>query len=367
MSKPALHVAPWFARVVPVLATALLGFADATPLTAQDLGFVSGVFGRVHRLTLFVNALEPGGSPWLDERAKGCLTLPLCGAGVRVHIDLDTRSDLVDLELGLGAGYLRAVRGAPVDGLDLRGALRSLPTITTNATFLLGDWVHPYFVGSFGLVDLWNAQAYDADGRQSKVQAATFEYGISGGLAVMPPFTNGRLLLEAGYRVREFPSLGYTSDAALPLDWPRQLDLSGWQLSAGWQFDLRPIARSPQWAGTWRLVEVDGFPLPATLTQVRADDGNVRRELVQALLVLERDGATWRLVQTERELILDRNGVVQALTYAEPIIETGTGRRDGRDAITMEPEQRAERVDDLLVLRHARSGRRLGFRKVKGG
>jgi hypothetical protein len=357
------------------LRRALLSLALLVPAhaaSAQDLGFATGIFSRVHRLSLFVNALEPKDAREFDRSGRGCITLSLCGAGVRVMIDLDTRTQWMDLELGLGAGYLRALRGNPGDTIEIRGALRSLPVISTQATFLLNRYASPYFAGSFGLVDIWNGRAHNSQGRQSELRASTFEYGISGGVVVRPPNTNGRLLLEAGYRARTFASVGYTTTDPLGPAWPRQIDMSGWQVSAGWQFDLRPIAKSPDNAGTWALARVDAAAVPLVLQQTRVSDGvNVRRELMNGWLELYGRPNSYRLVLITRETTLNTGGVAQEIRYPAPTEERGawTTLRSGAVVFTRAGggEVTAERIEDELVLVHAGTGRRLHFRKVKSG
>ena len=164
-------------RLNPCLAVALLAATTTVGSVAQsqELGFVSTVFARVHKLGMFVHSLEPTGERILDQSGKGCITLSLCGAGTRVLIALDTRSDRLDLDLGFGAGYLRTVRARTSDSLEIRGAIRELPTLSTQATFMNLGWIRPYIVGSFGLVDLWNGRAHTAAGKQTPLTATTFE------------------------------------------------------------------------------------------------------------------------------------------------------------------------------------------------
>ncbi|MEW5919245.1 MAG: hypothetical protein AB1762_22780, partial [Gemmatimonadota bacterium] len=255
-----MRIQPWLVVAFACAASSALPvLADA-----QELGFVSTVFARVHKLSMFVHALEPTGETVLDQSGRGCISLSLCGAGAKVLVALDTRSDRLDLDLGFGAGYLRTVRARTTDSLEVRGALRALPVLSTQATFMNLGWFRPYIVGSFGLVDLWNGRAHQGAGKQTSVTATTFEYGMSLGVGVAPPFTNGRMLLEAGYRARNFASVGYNQPEPLGRTWPRELDLSGWQISAGWQFDLRTLSKAAGFGGGWLLTRVDGAPRPNT-------------------------------------------------------------------------------------------------------
>lgn len=341
---------------------------------AQDLGFLSTVFARVHRLSMFVHSVYPTGDEIINRDGKGCLTLALCGAGTRVLIDLDTRSDRLEVSLGFGASYLRTLRARTSDSLDIRSAIRSLPVLSTQATYMSLGWIRPYIVGSFGLVDLWNARAHNAAGKQAEIKASAFEYGMSLGVGVAPPHTNGRLLLEAGYRARNFGSVGYTFAEPLGRQWPRELDLSGWQASAGWQFDLRPITKAPGVAGSWVLTRVDGVLPPVVLRQERQGAGpeSARQEIVNAYLELETRGQQYSLQLVTRTVTLSANGVAQALRFDEPMRESGTWERAQRTGLRLTPAapagagpSSARVADDELVVEHQLTGRRLHFRKVK--
>ncbi len=357
-----------------LLAIVLLLTAAPVRSDAQELGFLNVVFNRVQRISLSVLALDPKETPNVDRSGSGCITLALCGAGVTVLIDLDTRADNMELELGLGAGYLRILRGYSGDSLDIRGALRSLPVVSTQATWLASRYFHPYFLASFGLVDLWNGRATNTDARQTEVKASTFEYGISLGLAVRPARTNGRMQIEGGYRARTFSSIGYGYDQPLNDRWPRQLDLSGWQIAAGWQFDLRPIAKSPDFSGSYVLSRVDGAPFPTLLSQVRTDTGNVRLELMNAWLDVSRRPGTFRLVLITRSSLLNSDGVAQQVLYPEPTERRGhwEATRVGHVSFTLESDEgveataSGERIEDELVILDPITGRRLHFRRIRG-
>ncbi len=366
------------------LGRAALTFTAIGALTsvahAQELGFVSTVFARVHKLGMFVHSLQPTGESILDQSGRGCLTLSLCGAGTRVLIALDTRSERLDLDLGFGAGYLRTVRARTSDSLEIRGAIRELPVLSTQATFMNLGWIRPYIVGSFGLVDLWNGRAHTAAGKQSPVSATTFEYGMSLGIGVAPPFTNGRMLVEAGYRARNFASVGYNQPEPLGKTWPRELDLSGWQVSAGWQFDLRTLAKVVGFGGSYMLTRVDGGAVPATLRHERTASGteSTRQEIVGAYLDLDPRKQTYSLQLVTRSVTLSPNGVAQALRYDDPQQESGTWGYATKTTLRLTPGTATpangsaaaagslvRRADEEIILEHQASGRRLYFRKVK--
>jgi hypothetical protein len=329
---------------------------------------------------MFVHSLEPTGETVLDQSGRGCISFSLCGAGAKVLIALDTRSDRLDLDLGFGAGYLRTVRARTTDSLDIRGAIRELPVLSTQATFMHLGWIRPYIVGSFGLVDLWNGRAHNAAGKQTTVTATAFQYGMSLGIGVAPPFTNGRMLLEAGYRARNFASVGYGQAEPLGKTWPRELDLSGWQLSAGWQFDLRTLTKAVGFGGSWMLTRVDGTALPSTLRHDRTTSGTetMRQDIISAYLDIDPRGHTYSLQIVTRSVTLGPNGVTQSLRYDEPMSERGTWRHTTKVAIRLTPAATTQangsaatsasvvtRADEEIVVEHHATGRRLFFKKVK--
>jgi hypothetical protein len=356
-------------RLGRAIALALL-LASPAPLVAQDLGFLGGIFGKVQRMSLYLQSLDPLHAEVLDRTGKGCFTLALCGAGTEVLIDLDTPVKQVNLSLGFGAGYLRSVRSRPGDSLDIRGSLRTLPSVSTHVTYLLNPLVNPYFTGSFGLVDIWNGRAHNALGKQVDIKASAFEYGISFGIGISPTRTNGRAILEAGYRARNFASIGYGFQDPLPKTAPRSLDLSGWQFNAGYQFDLRPLNRAPTYVGLWVLSRVEGQPIPFTLGQERSGPESVRTDLINGTLELS-DGR-YSLQLITRATTLSAGGVALSQRFPEASREEGTWvRQDGalrlsrtEGGSTISP---ALPADDELVVTHAQTGRRLHFRRTRRG
>ena len=342
--------------------------AGPSRVAAQDLSFLSSVFSRVHRLTLSLESADPRHASVLDRSGHGCFTLPLCGAGTEVLIDLDTRSRRIDLELGFGASYLRPVRSKNPAEMDIRASIRSLPVISTHVTYLNDSWLHPYFTGSFGLVDLWNGRVHTAAGKQSELKASTFEYGVSAGVGIAPPFTNARLLLEVGHRARNFSSVGYSLTDPLPSAFPRELNLSGWQMRAGWQFDLRPLSKAPEYEGLWVLTRVDGLPVPFATRQERRGPESVREEIVSAYLDLSQTGSRYSLEIVTRQTTVGPNGVALEQRFAEPQREVGTWDGAERHRVRLTTSgvaQPTTRVDDELMVEHSATGRRLFFKKVR--
>lgn len=266
---------------IPLFMAACLAPAAAP---AQDLGLVEGLFEEVTAVTVFY---QRGWVPSSDEIRSGD---NLHGGGTEVLINLKS-TERASYELGLGASYLRGYE-AVEPTLELRTALRALPTVSLYASWnrLLGP-LTVYGGASFGLVELWNAQAYDAAGTQWDVEARAFEQGLSLGMYLEDSPLAG-LFAEGGYRFRNFHSVKWTADEELSEDWPRSLDFSGPFLSLGWQLqldadedDAQDEITPPAPAGVWMLQRVDGAPLPAALDSVQ----NGQHEVVHAVLRLRPD------------------------------------------------------------------------------
>lgn len=279
-------------RIRIALWTAALLTAGSMPVHAQ-LDMVEGLFDEVNAITIFLQRGEVTDNGLVTGDA-------LRGAGVEVLIDLAS-GGVADLELGLGAGFMRGYQFTD-PRLDLRTSVRALPTVSLYVSRDAFDTrygtLSGYVGGSFGLVDLWNAQAYDTLGRPWDIEAQTFEFGPSAGVYWTTPAGIG-LFGEWGYRNRTFPSARWTlpDTDSLPGEW-RSLDLSGSYLQLGIQLrvkedeeDKNNAITPPAPAGIWRLERVNGAALPVTLDS--ADGG--KRQLTHAVLRLEPSDSTYAL------------------------------------------------------------------------
>jgi hypothetical protein len=247
-----------------LLAASMLAISSV-PASAQGLGMVEGLFDEVSAVTIFY---QTGLVPFSDEvTTDGGM---LHGGGTEVLINLKS-GDGVSYELGLGASYLRGYR-AVEPSLDLRASLRALPTVSLYTTWER-EPVSRYLGLGFGLIEMWNAQAYGPSGQPWDVQANAFEVVLSGGLYLEDTFAEG-LFVEGGWRYRNFHSVTWRptdEDDALPEEWPRSLDFSGPFLSLGWQLQLdRGEDREagitpPAPAGVWTLERMDGAALPVAM------------------------------------------------------------------------------------------------------
>jgi hypothetical protein len=274
----------------------------AAPATAQDLGLVEGLFDEVSAVTVFYQWGRITGSD--DVRGDG-----LNGAGTEVLINL-TSTASTDFELGLGASYLRGYT-AVEPTLDLRTAVRALPTVSLYVSHEVARTpLSVYGGGSFGLLELWHAQAYDAADRTWDLEARTFEFGVSGGVYVgLGPLPG--VFAEAAWRSRKFSSVQWDGpDDAIPAGWPRSLDLSGYSLSLGLQVQLpddeeadgNDAITPPAPAGTWMLVRADGGALPAALGASPAGRGDLLHGVLRLRpRAADADSGTWTLELNLRE------------------------------------------------------------------
>lgn len=323
------------------------------PLAAQGLGMVEGLFEEVSALTVFYQAGRVVGS---DEVAGDALR----GAGTEVLVNLAS-GGRVALELGLGASFLRGYR-AVEPSLDLHTSLRALPTVSLYASTDRGT-LDAFLGASFGLVELWNAQAYDTAGVPWTLEARSFELGVSGGVYVTHPLGLG-VFAELGYRERRFPSVTWTvpdGETALPAAWPRSLNLSGYHLSLGVQLKLdedgddegdeNDAITPPAPAGVWTLQRMDQAALPATLDSTAA----AWRQVVHGVLRLEPDPDGAGAGSYTLELNLRRQTAAGAADFPPHPAETGRYTTAG-SVLTLAPAsqgggaQRAERLAGRLYL-----------------
>jgi hypothetical protein len=134
-------------------------------------------------------------------------------------------------ELGVGYGQTTGF-GTDVPGLDLRGAVRDLPTVSLYASYVQTG---TYLGLRSGFMRLQSLQLYDDDGGSYSGEAESFMAGAALGQAV--DLFGISLFVEAGYAFRPFPSIRWTG-GPLPHGAPRSLDLDSWTLGAGLQFGL---------------------------------------------------------------------------------------------------------------------------------
>lgn len=248
-----------FRAAAGAVAAALLCFA--APAEAQFFGPLERLFERVDGLTIYgtvgglVSSDQVGTDGFLGVNA-------LRGMGVEVLIDISRRpteateaeppdgnaggTDAAEreaeppaappwgIELGLGVDYLTGF-AARDPSLDLRGSLRGLPNLSAYATPPV-RWgtFQPYFGLGIGFAQLWNVQGYDPEGRQYDLSADTFQLAAMAGL-----YHRSGFFLEGSFRNRNFRSVRWDLPSgveAVPVGWPRSVDLSALMVSVGYQF-----------------------------------------------------------------------------------------------------------------------------------
>ncbi|HEU4886113.1 MAG TPA: hypothetical protein VFT45_27995 [Longimicrobium sp.] len=336
-----------------LLAAGALALASI-PAAAQDLGLVEGLFDEVSAVAI---SYHLGGVPSSDEIGSDGL---LHGAGTEVLINL-AQAGKTEFELGLGASYLQGYT-AREPSLDLRTSLRALPVVSLYASRPVTGDVDAYLGGSFGLAELWNAQAYDASGNAWDVEARTFEVGASAGLYLGIGGLPG-VFTEAGWRLRRFSSVKWLSqnEEPLPAEWPRSLDFSGYFVSLGLQLRLdqddhadgNEAITPPAPAGVWTLERMDAAALPVAL------DSTTDTRFTQVVHgVLRLEAASDSAGTYTLELNLRHHPATQA---AEPLLETGdyTSREKAatrQHVLTLQPRvettraRTAERLAGRLYL-----------------
>jgi len=204
-------------------------FVVTTPRAdAQEI--ITKIFERATDIAPFAQASWLTSDENLDTRGSALL-----GYGVEILFALkDDPKAAFSVELALGYNYLTGFRSTN-PAVDLRGSMRTLPELSVYATFEKTGRIEPYLGIHTGLLDLWHTQAYDTENQQYLVTSESFQAGITGGVVM-----NG-IWVEGSYRIRKFPSLEWTlpgEATVVPAAFPREMDLSGWNLRAGYQFSI---------------------------------------------------------------------------------------------------------------------------------
>ncbi len=216
------------------LALAALAFL-ALPGAARAQAAIEELFSKTEAVTVSGNLGCLTGSGVTTD-SGGC---GLYGFGLEAVINLaKPEGSGWGFELALGYGQLSGFRSNDAS-LDLRGAVRALPSIAAYASRerkMPAGFRDFYFGLHTGFLQTVNLQAYDLEGRQFSLDGETFELGVSVGL-----FHGSGLFVEPTYRFRYFPSVEWTLPdgvKTLPAGWPRSLNLSGPSVSVGYQFSV---------------------------------------------------------------------------------------------------------------------------------
>lgn len=135
-------------------------------------------------------------------------------------------------EVGIGYGQLTGF-DLEDPGLDMRGAVRDLPSLSLYATY---EPLGGYLGVRSGFAQLQGLQVFDAAGSAFEGEAQSFMAGVAVGEFVQ--ILSLSIFVEGAYTWRDFPSVRWSSPDPLPAGLPRSLGLSGWTLGAGVQFGV---------------------------------------------------------------------------------------------------------------------------------
>ena len=134
-------------------------------------------------------------------------------------------------EMGLGYGQVVGFSGSGSE-TDLRGTVRDLPSVSFYASY---EPVGAYFGLRSGFMRVQGLQYYDETGGSISGKAESFLASGLVGYAV--EILGFNLFAESGYALRHFPSVEWSGGTAGGTQ-PRELNLSGWFLSTGIQFQI---------------------------------------------------------------------------------------------------------------------------------
>lgn len=227
-----------------ILALFAMSLVVSAPLPAQDL---SKMFREIDRVSLFgrIGGFAPDDG-YTATNDKSFSRFGNAGMGLELGYNIGPTDGAWIFEGGVGYSQTGGFRLERSD-IDFRGTLRELPSVSFYAirnVKVMG--AVPYFGVTSGFIKLQNSSIYDASGAQYSVSADAFTLGSSVGLAF-----GGRMFspyLEAGYRVRQFPSVEYKfgSSTTVPSTWPRSINLSGWNVEFGMQVGLDELKKQKQ-------------------------------------------------------------------------------------------------------------------------
>lgn len=370
----------------PAIPSLLLAWALSLPTSsaAQELGFLTGALKNIHSISL---SLDQG---WLlhhknvefdNDRCN--FVAQICGMSAEILLDVPSPKG-THVEVGLGASYFSGFREADGSPVEIRGAVRSFPTISAYITSegrKRDGGIDPYVGVSFGISDLWNLQAYDSARKEYALKGQTFEYGAEAG--VYYPISSAiGAFIEARYRRRRFPSVDWSGDA-VPEGAPRSFNFDAVVLALGAQVRVNDDRKSPpEFVGTWTLTRIDGKELPVLLRQeIRRSgttvEGSTRVEAVSGELAVQqprqnrgvRDTTTYTITLWERTATLNTGAQQVAVTQpTQTVLSRGTAIIDrASNTMTLTPTggdpTSTYRLDSEISVRigsHVLQFRRLG-------
>lgn len=244
--------------LLPAPAAAQFGIYDALARTFSDVSFSGSVGGlagsgtgvRADRLSAFgievlleIGSVSRPAGPaparpdsvalrWTEMRvvrsAEGVDTVntyvvsPVTDATPAVPVWL--------FELGVGYGQVTGY-GSAAPGLELKGAIRDLPTVSLYASYVPTG---TYFALRSGFMRFHALQVIDEAGRAYAGDADALRAGAAVGQVLR--LLNLDFFVEAGYAIRSFPSVQWSGSP--PPTAPREIRANDWSLGGGIQFNL---------------------------------------------------------------------------------------------------------------------------------
>lgn len=369
-------------RLLPVLVLSI--GIPASSLPGQDLGVFTGLFKNIHSVDLYVQGGDLGSTGEIRGGGSEWCSLDICGAGIEMLIALNSPTKHTHVALALGASYQRGFQSARSD-LDLHGSIRSFPIVSAYVS-RTSLWsitaVRPYVGLSFGIADLWNAQAYDTLRQRYAVRGQTFEFGATVGMEFHSPILRG-LFIEAGYRWRRFGSIDWdfpaSADEVLPEGWPREMNLSGAEVAIGLNFYLSPEDVPPALDGMWHLASLDDQKLPATFSQRMLGptdvpgSGSERDDVVDGSLRIDSTAARYSLVLYHRTTRLDSGARQVSVGHLVARQDSGSLSRSARGDFVLRSDGPLDpsgpfaiaRKEDTISVRLPDTNHALTFTKVK--
>lgn len=160
----------------------------------------------------------------------------LYGWGLEIALALSPDTATWQYQFALGYGHITGFN-ARQPGMDVHGVMRLTPEVSFYATRNT-KYLSPYVGLHTGLVTLNNVQVYATPGDTSySFSANTLQLGGTVGVSLP-----GNFYVDAGYRYRSFQALEWRlPKGTLPRGWPKSLNMSAVQFTAGIQFDVGGI------------------------------------------------------------------------------------------------------------------------------
>jgi hypothetical protein len=149
--------------------------------------------------------------------------------------------ELASLQLALGYSQLRGFRASDPT-IDINGSVAESPAVALYAAFLPHSAISPYVGLRAGRADMHQLRGYDDNNTIYDGTSTTLQAGAAVGISAtfLKVF---EVVVEPSYLVRRFASVEWrtvsgSSQGMLPPALPRSLDMSGWQLAIGIDFNI---------------------------------------------------------------------------------------------------------------------------------